>query len=204
MLIKQRSIYLIEGVFFYIFVGNYIFVIFLDDLFELWLSLNESLINVKFLVWVGNCILFIGDFYVKIVQFIKYKIQLFYLMFLYRGLKYFIEVLYKQGRMDDYVFVGWKIFGFDYFRYFFGKLILLFIDDIKVFRDVIVYLKFILQDFLSYFYGKFMNFKLDYDILKFGLDDLCDKVYVLNFVDECDIVNLFLRCLYNFSYLVDF
>lgn len=49
-----------------------------------------------------------------------------------------------------------------------------------------------------------MNFKLDYDILKFGLDDLCDKVYVLNFVDECDIVNLFLRCLYNFSYLVDF
>lgn len=49
-----------------------------------------------------------------------------------------------------------------------------------------------------------MSLKLDQDVYKFGLEDLCDVVYKVNFVDECDIENVFLICFYYFSYLVDF
>lgn len=184
--------------------GNYTFAISSDDSSELWLSSNESPINVKLLAWVGNRTLLTGDFHAKIAQFTKYKTQLSHPMFLHRGLKYFIEVLHKQGRMDDHVLVGWKIPGFDHFRHLSGKSISLFIDDTKAPRDVTVYSKFIPQDLPSHSHGKFMNFKPDHDTSKFGSDDPRDKAHASNFVDERDIANLFPRCPYNPSYLVDF
>lgn len=43
------------------------FVILLDDILEFWLSLDDIFLKVKFIVWVGNCILFSGIFKIKIV-----------------------------------------------------------------------------------------------------------------------------------------
>lgn len=42
------------------------FVIFLDDSFEFWLSLDENFLKVRLIVWVGNCIFFSGFFNINI------------------------------------------------------------------------------------------------------------------------------------------
>lgn len=185
--------------------GKYTFGISSDDSSELWLSSNESPSRVQLVAWVGNRTLLSGSFHSKIAQFTKYERQLSHPVFLRGGQKYFIEVLHKQGRMEDHVLVGWKTPGVDHFRHLSGKSISLFINDVKAPKDVSVYAKFIPQDLPSHSHvDKPPSFKSDHDISKFGSDDPRDKTHALKFVDERDIASLFPSCPYNPSYLVDF
>ncbi|XP_015754618.1 PREDICTED: uncharacterized protein LOC107334204, partial [Acropora digitifera] len=190
---------------FVVFAGKYTFGISSDDSSELWLSSNESPSRVQLVAWVGNRTLLSGSFHSKIAQFTKYERQLSHPVFLRGGQKYFIEVLHKQGRMEDHVLVGWKTPGVDHFRHLSGKSISLFINDVKAPKDVSVYAKFIPQDLPSHSHvDKPPSIKSDHDISKFGSDDPRDKTHALKFVDERDIASLFPSCPYNPSYLVDF
>lgn len=169
------------------------------------MSENESPSSVELVAWVGNRTLLSGSFHSKIAQFTKYERQLSHPVFLRKGKKYFIEVLHKQGRMEDHVLVGWKTPGLDHFRHLSGKSISLLINDAKAPKDVSVYAKFIPQDLPSHSHvDKLPSFKPDHDSSKFGSDDPRDKAHALKFVDERDIASLFPSCPYNPSYLVDF
>ena len=152
----------------------------------------------------GNRTLLNGVFHTKIAQFTKFKTQLSRPVFLHKGQKYFIEVLHKQGRLDDHVLVGWKIPGLNNFRHVSGKSISLFVDDKEAPKDVTAYAEFIPQDLPSHSHNRISSIKLDHDVFKFGSDDPRDKAHSANFVDERDIVNLFPNCAYHPSYLVDF
>lgn len=152
----------------------------------------------------GNRTLLGGVFQTKIAQFTKYKTQLSRPVFLHKGQKYFIEVLHKQGRLDDHVLVGWKIPGFNHFRHISGTSISLYVDDVKAPKDVTVYAQYIPQDLPSHSHDRISKLKLDHDFFKFGSDDLRDKAHSAKFVDGRDIDKLFPSCPYNPSYLVDF
>ena len=152
----------------------------------------------------GNRTLLSGVFQTKIAQFTKYKTQLSRPVFLHKGQKYFIEVLHKQGRLDDHVLVGWKIPGLNHFRHISGKSISLYVDDVKAPKDVTVYAQYIPQDLPSHSHDRISKLKLDHDVFKFGSDDSHDKAHSAKFVDERDIAKLFPSCPYNPSYLVDF
>ena len=152
----------------------------------------------------GNRTLLSGVFHTKIAQFTKYKTQLSRPVFLHKGQKYFIEVLHKQGRLDDHVLVGWKIPGLNNFRHLSGKSISLFVDDKEAPKDVTAYAEFIPQDLPSHSHNRISGINLHHDAFKFGSDDPRDKNHSADFVDERDIVNLFPTCAYHPSYLVDF
>ena len=136
------------------FAGKYTFAISSDDSSELWLSSDENPSNVKLIAWVGNRTLLSGVFKTKIAEFTKYKTQMSRPVFLHKGKKYFIEVLHKQGSLQDHVLVGWKIPGLSHFRHLSGKSISLFINDSKASKDVTVYAQFIPQDLPSHSHYK--------------------------------------------------
>ena len=186
------------------FAGKYTFAISSDDSSELWLSSDENPSNVKLIAWVGNRTLLSGVFKTKIAEFTKYKTQMSRPVFLHKGKKYFIEVLHKQGSLQDHVLVGWKIPGLSHFRHLSGKSISLFINDSKASKDVTVYAQFIPQDLPSHSHYKALSIRLDPSVFKFGSEDLRDKAHRANFVDERDTENLFPSCPYKPSYLVDF
>ena len=184
------------------FVGNYSFAISSDDSSELWLSSDENPSNVKLIAWVGDRTLLHGIFQTKIAQFTKYKSQMSRPVFLQKGQKYFIEVLHKQGSLQDHVLVGWKIPGKSHFRHLSGKSISLFIDDERASKDVTFYAQFIPQDLPSH--SHYRTSRLDPNVFQFGSDDLRDKAHTAEFVDERDIEKLFPSCPYKPSYQVDF
>lgn len=184
--------------------GKYSFAISSDDNSELWLSPDDSPLNVRLVAWVGNLTTFEGVFNTKVAQFTKYPTQISRPFFLRQGQKYFIEALHKQARSADHLMVGWKVPGMAGLRHLSGKSISLYINDANISSDVTEYAKYIPLNLPSHFHHEQLKVQLNRTMKVFGTVDPRDKKHRASLVNDSHIRSLFPSCDYKPSYLVDF
>ena len=184
--------------------GKYTFAVSSDDSSELWLSTDDSPLNVRLLAWVGNLTVLDGDFNTEVAKFTKYTTQISRPIYLRQGQKYFVEALHKQAGNSDHLMVGWKVPGMSGLRHISGKSVSLYISDADLSHDVTEYAKYIPQDLPSHSHHETLKIQLDDKVHKFGTVDLRDEIHRAKLINESHINNLFPNCSYSPSYLVDF
>ncbi|XP_028306540.1 beta-1,4-N-acetylgalactosaminyltransferase 3 isoform X2 [Gouania willdenowi] len=90
--------------------GEFVFALSSDDNSELWLSTDDSPLNLRLLAWVGNS----GSEWTAPGEFEKYSSQSSRPVRLFTERKYFFEVLHKQDdRGTDHVEVAWQLLDED-------------------------------------------------------------------------------------------
>ncbi|KAJ0029195.1 hypothetical protein NQD34_004192 [Periophthalmus magnuspinnatus] len=85
--------------------GDYVFALSSDDNSELWLSTDNSPLNLLLRAWVGKT----GAEWTAPGEYDKYINQKSVPISLFSQMKYFFEVIYKQDTGNDHVAVAWRL-----------------------------------------------------------------------------------------------
>ncbi|XP_059190319.1 beta-1,4-N-acetylgalactosaminyltransferase 3 [Centropristis striata] len=107
--------------------GNFVFAVSSDDNSELWLSTDDSPLNLQLLSWVGKT----GREWTAPGEFEKYASQTSKPLWLSAQRRYFFEVIHKQdNRGTDHVEVAWQLLDKDFkFRVIESRHISLYVNE---------------------------------------------------------------------------
>uniref|UniRef100_A0A3B5MUM0 Hexosyltransferase n=1 Tax=Xiphophorus couchianus TaxID=32473 RepID=A0A3B5MUM0_9TELE len=107
--------------------GDFVFAVSSDDNSELWLSTDQSPLNVQLLAWVGKT----GTEWTAPGEFEKYASQTSRPVRLSAQKRYFFEVIHKQNdRGTDHVEVAWQLLDHNFrFTVIESKHISLYVDE---------------------------------------------------------------------------
>uniref|UniRef100_A0A7N6F607 Beta-1,4-N-acetylgalactosaminyltransferase n=1 Tax=Anabas testudineus TaxID=64144 RepID=A0A7N6F607_ANATE len=174
--------------------GQFVFALSSDDNSELWLSTDDSPLNLQLLVWVGKT----GKEWTVPGEFEKYASQTSRPVRLSAQRRYFFEVIHKQNdKGTDHVEVAWKLLDHSFrFMVIESKHISLYVNDSALLMSDVVHIP---QTAASHQHTLTKQHNVAADILK---EDRRDTFYRVPFINSKFLQRVLPDCSYQPSYTI--
>uniref|UniRef100_A0A671PAZ9 Beta-1,4-N-acetylgalactosaminyltransferase n=1 Tax=Sinocyclocheilus anshuiensis TaxID=1608454 RepID=A0A671PAZ9_9TELE len=177
--------------------GDFQFAIASDDNSELWLSSDESPLNARLLVYVGQH----GSEWTAPGEFSKFRSQTSKPVRLMSSRRYYFEVLHKQDdRGSDHVEVGWRPFlpGLKY-DVIDSAYISLYTDESSLKMNSV---RHIPQTLASHSLALRVNHRTEIPTADMLKPDPRDTFYKIPMIDQSRLENVLPSCVYSPTYVV--
>ncbi|XP_016396529.1 N-acetyl-beta-glucosaminyl-glycoprotein 4-beta-N-acetylgalactosaminyltransferase 1 [Sinocyclocheilus rhinocerous] len=177
--------------------GDFQFAIASDDNSELWLSSDESPLNARLLVYVGQH----GSEWTAPGEFSKFRSQTSKPVRLMSSRRYYFEVLHKQDdRGSDHVEVGWRPFlpGLKY-DVIDSAYISLYTDESSLKMNSVHHIP---QTLASHSLTLRVNHKTEIPTADMLKPDPRDTFYKIPMIDQSRLENVLPSCVYSPTYVV--
>ncbi|XP_014900253.1 beta-1,4-N-acetylgalactosaminyltransferase 3 isoform X2 [Poecilia latipinna] len=174
--------------------GDFVFAVSSDDNSELWLSTDQSPLNVQLLAWVGNT----GTEWTAPGEFEKYASQTSRPVRLSAQKRYFFEVIHKQNdRGTDHVEVAWQLLDRSFrFTVIESKHISLYVDESDLRMSYVTHIP---QTAASHEHTSSKQRRAAVDMLR---EDPRDTLYQVHLINSKFLQGILPDCTYNPTYTI--
>ncbi|XP_007545770.1 beta-1,4-N-acetylgalactosaminyltransferase 3 isoform X1 [Poecilia formosa] len=174
--------------------GDFVFAVSSDDNSELWLSTDQSPLNVQLLAWVGKT----GTEWTAPGEFEKYASQTSRPVRLSAQKRYFFEVIHKQNdRGTDHVEVAWQLLDSSFrFTVIESKHISLYVDESDLRMSYVTHIP---QTAASHEHTSSKQRRAAVDMLR---EDPRDALYQVHLINSKFLQGILPDCTYNPTYTI--
>ncbi|XP_043980575.1 beta-1,4-N-acetylgalactosaminyltransferase 3 [Gambusia affinis] len=174
--------------------GHFVFAVSSDDNSELWLSTDQSPLNVQLLAWVGKT----GAEWTAPGEFEKYASQTSKPVRLSAQKRYFFEVIHKQNdRGTDHVEVAWQLLDHNFrFTIIESKHISLYVDESDLRMSYVTHIP---QTAASHEHTSTKQRNAAVDMLR---KDPRDTLYQVHLINSKFLQSILPDCTYNPTYKI--